>query len=439
MGSIYKQKNSKNFWVKDYRSGRVFRESSGSPKESVAKRLLRLREGDIERGVPITPRVGRLRFDEAAIDLVTDYKVNGKRSLAVVERRIRKHLEPFFGGRRMAAVTTADVRTYIDRRQSTPIELKPLHWGDPPRLRPVSSAEINRELTLLKRMFSLAIQAGKLLHKPHIPMLQEHNVRRGFFEKHQFDDVVELLPAPLRAVVTFAYITGWRIPSEVLTLQWRNVDFGAGEVRLDPGTTKNSEGRVFPMTVELRALLETQWHVTKALGQTNNRIYPWVFQRDGEPIRSLRKAWTTACRKAGCPGRIPHDLRRTAVHNLVRAAIPERVAMQMTGHKTRSVFERYNIVSDGDLKAAAQRLDDAVGIVARQTGTVSDSEHAKLLKRMEAPPGFEPGMEVLQTSALPLGDGAVRTEVRVIRGEKTGAGNGIRTRDFDLGKVALYH
>lgn len=78
------------------------------------------------------------------------------------------------------------------------------------------------------------------------------------------------------------------------------------------------------------------------------------------PIISLNKAWQAACRSAGCPGRIPHDLRRTAVRNLVRAGISERVAMQMTGHKTRSVFERYNITSAGDLRDAARLLDVAV-------------------------------------------------------------------------------
>jgi integrase len=86
-------------------------------------------------------------------------------------------------------------------------------------------------------------------------------------------------------------------------------------------------------------------------------LTPWIFHRKGKPIGDFRKAWATACKKAGVPGRILHDFRRTAVRNLVRAGVPERVAMQMTGHKTRSVFDRYNIVSEEDLMEAAKRLD----------------------------------------------------------------------------------
>ena len=290
----------------------------------------------------------------------------------------------------------------------------------------MSNGEINRELTLLKRAFNLAIQAGKLISKPYIPLLKERNVRTGFFERHQFDSIGRHLSEVLRRMLTVAYITGWRIPSEIQTLEWRQVDFAAGELRLDPGTTKNDDGRVFPLTAELRAVLEQQWQVTQALAQANGRIYPWVFHSDGEPVRSFIKTWRTATRKAGCPGRIPHDFRRTAVRNLVRAGVPERVAMQLTGHKTRSVFERYNIVSPGDLRDAAKRLDVATGIVlgiaAPQSGLEAASERAKLLKRMEAPPGFEPGMEVLQTSALPLGDGAVRRDEATARAERGWSG-----------------
>jgi integrase len=126
----------------------------------------------------------------------------------------------------------------------------------------VSNGEINRELTALKRMFNLAIQAGKLLQKPHIPFLNEDNVRVGFFERDQFLTMLSRLPESVRPVATFAYITGWRIDSEVLPLEWRQVDFGAGEVRLDPGKTKNGEGRTFPMTRDLRELLDQQRAIT---------------------------------------------------------------------------------------------------------------------------------------------------------------------------------
>ncbi len=250
-------------------------------------------------------------------------------------------------------------------------------------------------------------------------------------------------------MLTVAYVTGWRVPSEIQTLEWRQVDFSAGEIRLDAGTTKNDEGRVFPMTAELRAAFDEQWQLTQAFAQESGRICPWVFSRDGiTRVKSFAKAWKTACRKAGCPGRIPHDFRRTAVRNLVRAGVPERVAMQLTGHKTRSVFERYNIVSPGDLRDAARKLDEAVGIVSGIVRPIAASTVNGIddfpKEKLEAPPGFEPGMEVLQTSALPLGDGARRKSDRGspsgARSEgEVGAGNGIRTRDFDLGKVALYH
>ena len=163
----------------------------------------------------------------------------------------------------------------------------------------------------------------------------------------QLNSVLRRLPSPLRPVITFAYLTGWRIPSEVLTLEWRQVDFHAGEVRLEPGTTKNRDGRVFPITPDLKELLEEQRRLAKELKRTSGLIVPWVFfrmvakERGGakypEPIRAFNKAWANACIGAGCPGRIPHDLRRTAVRSLVRAGVSESVAMCFTGHKTRSV------------------------------------------------------------------------------------------------------
>jgi integrase len=192
-------------------------------------------------------------------------------------------------------------------------------------------------------------------------MLKERNVRTGFFEREQIDRILTHLPPAIRPAVQFGYITGWRIPSEVLRLQWRHVDFEARVVRLDPHTTKNDEGRTFPFTDALQRLLETQKAEHERL-KAEGIICPWVFNRSNQKVKGKRittfiKAFRAACTKAGCPGRIPHDLRRTAVRNLVRAGVPERVAMQMTGHKTRSVFERYNIVSECDLVEAAKKLN----------------------------------------------------------------------------------
>lgn len=392
-GHAVEERQSTIYHIKYVRAGKGYDESSGSQRRKDAVALLRDREGDIGRGKPVTPQIGKTTYDDCASDLLADYTTNGKRSYATVERRVRKHLTPYFTGWRMANITTADVRAYIVQRQTTPSVVvrtaKPekrkqaynrkqpdgttkvfpaqLIPASEKELRGASNGEINRELALLKRMFTLAVQAGKVLYRPHIPMLKERNVRTGFFERDQFASLLAHLPAEIQPIIKFAYITGWRIASEVLLLQWRQVDLDAGEVRLDAGTTKNGDGRVFPITVDLRTLLVAQQAEHERLKKAKGTIFPQVFFREvadgrgGEKkphrIVSFSKAWHSACRAAGCPGRIPHDLRRTAVRNLVGAGIPERVAMQMTGHKTRSVFERYNIVSDGDLRDAAKRLD----------------------------------------------------------------------------------
>ena len=257
-GSLYWR--GKTIWVKYYRNGVPVRESAETDKEGVARAFLRRRLGDIERGAPIAPRADRLRFDEAAADLLTEYRVNGRKSIEWVDRRLRLHLTPHFGGRRMVSITTPDVRAYIDKRQGESVRIRKATDAQLEVRRPVSVAEINRELAILKRMFVLAMQAGKLLHRPHIPMLTERNTRSGFFEREEFEAVRAALPADLRPVMTFAYITGWRTMSEVLPLTWARVDLDAGTVRLEPGTTKNSEGRLFPadeITELIQVLLKT--------------------------------------------------------------------------------------------------------------------------------------------------------------------------------------
>ena len=152
-------------------------------------------------------------------------------------------------------------------------------------------------------------------------------------------------------------MTGWRI-GEAKALNWRQVDFCAGTVRLEPGTTKNDEGRTFPFTglPALEALLRSQRTHTSVIERERGTLVPSVFHRRGKPIRSLHGAWRTACVRAGVPGRLVHDLRRTAVRNLERAGVSRSVAMKLTGHKTESVYRRYAIVSDADLREASRKL-----------------------------------------------------------------------------------
>jgi len=360
MGHIYKRtwkdkqgntRQSEIFWIKYYRDGRPFFESSQSTKEGDAKRLLKEREGDIVKGVPISPKMGSRKFKELAEDVLTDYRINGKKSYKHTELRFRLHLLPYFGHLKASLISTSSIQKYVAKRQQEK----------------ASNGTINRELTLLGRAFNLAKQSGKLVHVPHVPKLKENNVRKGFFEPEQFRSVHKHLPEYLKPLAHFAYLTGWR-KGEITSLEWRQVDFEAGRVALEVGTTKNEEARSFPLTQELRELLEGQKEQTLKVQREKGKVIPWVFHRKDKPIGDFSKAWATACKKAGTPGRIPHDFRRTAVRNLVRAGIPERVAMQMTGHKTRAVFERYNIVSEGDLDMAARQLDK----IATVTNTVTN-------------------------------------------------------------------
>jgi Phage integrase, N-terminal SAM-like domain len=166
--------------LKYYRDRRAIYESSGTDIKGDARDLLKKREAAIVDGLPVSNKTGKLRFDDAVKDVVNDYTANQRRSLEDVERRIDLHLTPFFGGRRMSTITTSDIRSYIAARLEEE----------------ASPASINRELAIIKRAFSLAVKAATLMVKPHIPMLEEHNIRQGFFEREQFDTVRGHLPAP---------------------------------------------------------------------------------------------------------------------------------------------------------------------------------------------------------------------------------------------------
>jgi integrase len=240
-----------------------------------------------------------------------------------------------------------------------------------------ANGTVNRELAVLSRMLRLAYEHGKLLRLPVIRKLKEAAPRQAFFERDAYEAVRRRLRPDLQVAVAIEYAFGWRCQSEVLSLERRQVDLDAGTIRLDPGTTKNDEGRLVYLPPDLKAQIAAQIDRVRALEVKTGRIIPYLFphlgkgRRQGQRMRDFRKAWATACVKAGYyrevpvpgsdqPRQIPlmlrHDFRRTAVRNMVNLGTPERVAMTVTGHKTRSVFDRYHIVSPGDLQEVARRL-----------------------------------------------------------------------------------
>ena len=221
----------------------------------------------------------------------------------------------------------------------------------------MAPSTIRYDLSILKRGFRLAKKANKAI-PPEFPSIEVCNTRSRFFEEEQFIAVRSRLPEALQPLATFAYLTGWRMRSEIQTLQWPQVDFKAGIVRLEPGAAKNKEARLFPFSVwpELAEVLRSQRERTTALEHATGSIIPWVFHRNGRPIKDIRKAWKNACRDAGFPGMIPHDFRRTAVRRLEQAGVPRKTAMRLVGHKTESIYQRYMIVVEKDLVDAVKKL-----------------------------------------------------------------------------------
>ena len=358
MGSIYKR--GKVYWIQYYRNGKPYRETTKSQKEADAKRLLKKREGEISDGKLPGIYFDRVTFDELAEGFLRDYRINNRKSLVRAERSTG-HLKRYFEGYQVPDVTSPKIEAYIESRLKE--EAK--------------NATINRELSALKRMLILGARQTppKVDRVPYIPMLKENNVRKGFFEHAEFVALRDELPEHLKGFVTFAYKTGWRL-SELTDLTWNQVDRNNGIVRLETGDTKNDEGRTVYLDDELKEVFNHQWKVRK-------NLLPYVFLNDKgtDKVKRFDKSWKTACKDAKIGKRLFHDFRRTAVRNMVRSGIPERVAMMISGHKTRSVFERYNIVNDRDLQLAAQK--QAVYLES-QADTISSTIHD--FKQKEANP-----------------------------------------------------
>ncbi len=273
-----------------------------------------------------------LTFDTMAQAYLEDYVLQRYRTMATARARV-EHLRGVFGGWPVDAMSADAVRQYQLHRRKLGAE----------------AATINRETSALSRMFQLAIRRGLLERMPLFPnRLEENPPREGFFEHEEYLKVRAEAPAPFQDVLDFAYYSGWR-RNEILELAWDEVDLRGGVIRLPARRSKTKNGRMLPISAPLRQVLDRR---TRARRPGD----PRVFRRDGVTVRAWRTALRDACRKANVSPRLLHDCRRTAARNLIRAGVPERIAMLLTGHKTRAVFDRYNIVNEQELLTAGQRL-----------------------------------------------------------------------------------
>jgi len=335
-GSLYQRKESTVWWIKYHRNGSYFRESTRTADKRKATRILSQRLAEISTGSFVGPAHERITVGELADSLFRDYRINGRKTLDDVQTRWRLHLEPYFGSRRVLEVTSDLIARYVDQRQ----------------LENAQNATINREMAALKRMFRIGMYSTppKVLRLPKFPKLTEDNIRQGFLEDAQYEKLIGYCPdAWFRTLVEMGRTYGWRI-SVLVNLKVRQVDIDARTIRLEPGTTKNKDGREVTMTKAVYALL-AQCVDGKSADDA-------VFTRsDGKAVRDFRDAWAKATEFAGVPGLLFHDLRRTAARNLRRAGIAEGVIMKIGGWRTRSVFERYAIVSQTDIADALRKLE----------------------------------------------------------------------------------
>jgi integrase len=375
------------YWLQYSERGKQIRVSANTDDLKKAEKELKKRVGQVMNGIHRDIR--RVSYESLRESYYSDYEINGRKSLrhdAKGEPYLDKvgRLDGFFSGYRASDIDTDLIRKFIADQQG----------------RELSNGSINRSLSALRRMFNIAKKDGKLTAAPHFPMLKEAAPRQGFLEREQYETLSQCLPDYLRLPFSIAYFTAMRL-DEVLGLQWSQIDFLSNEIALRAGETKNDEGRIIPIIAELGTLLREQFG-------RRQPVCPWVcfrLERTGHAVKinSFRKAWYTACCTAGLGKMVPavdasgspvyaplrgprskrkvkmvyegtifHDLRRSGARSLVNAGVSEKIAMVIGGWRTRSVFDRYNIVSKKDVADAGKKLADFHEAKKRDnSGTVS--------------------------------------------------------------------
>ncbi len=334
-GSLFRRKGTQNWFIKFYLDGKAKRETTGTPDRESALEFLRQRIDDASRG-RFTEIARRPTFADMRARLLENYEF--KRNRTDPSPHLTR-LAEFFEDIRGEEITEERIAEYSRKRL---------------KLDRVAPATLRRELAVLKRM--LRLSSNRLPRVPLIDLPRGDNARQGFFEEEDLQAILPHLPPHARNVVEFLYLTGWR-SGEAFRLQWTEVDWKQQTVFLRD--SKNREPRIFPFKYHPRLELDLrrQRAEVSRWEQAKGCLCAAVFHWKGRPIRKLRRSWANACRRAGLPGRLLHDFRRSAVRNLIRAGVQQAIAMKITGHKTDSIFRRYLIVDE-------ELLAQATGAVA---------------------------------------------------------------------------
>jgi len=361
-GRIFQNK-ARKVWMLAYCGPRPdggwgeIRESAKTRSEEKARRILakRLREvANHREGLTNfeAPSQRRVTVTELLEDLLAEYRRREIKGYDRVCYRIRKGspLETGLGSKRVDRLTTDDVVAYTEKRREA---------GR-------TKATVNRDVELLGASLRLALQRGKIIRAPRMParLSEKDNVRKTFFERAELDALLPYLPEPLDDMARFGFATGWR-RGELLTLTWAAVS--KEEIRL--GTTKNGEPRSLPLDAELKELIERRRKAREYVARSGVGLSTYVFHRNGKVIgrNVFGKQWRRACVKAGLGRRVKdekgvlcytgktfHDFRRTAARNMIRAGVPQSIAMRVIGHQTDAMFNRYDITDNRDKLAALE-------------------------------------------------------------------------------------
>ena len=344
-GSIFRR--GRIWWCRVHVDGRPVDQSSRSDNYETAKRLLAKMNGQKVRG-----ELGGVPADlkmKAILDsFVQALTVRvGAKTLEIQTLVVNAHLVPFFGEMRPGKITTDKLMKYREQRGAAKTSKGTY----------TSPSTINRELSLLRNaMRTAAMKSPPLIPMTSIPRFpitnEDAQARQGFIDDPAFERLLTELPRYLVPITTVAYQTGIRL-GELKKIQWEQVDFGAKLIRLLSGRTKGGKPRTCPF-------IGNMYEVLIATKKERDEFWPecdFVFHRLGKPLIDFRGAWDSAVTRAGLGDLEFHDLRRSGVRNLSRSGVPETVIMRITGHRTRAMFDRYNITSEADLADAASRVE----------------------------------------------------------------------------------